>query len=302
MNSSQAIIFSVTFLAVSIVANVMLFQSNTTKADRIEEQSKALSELDAKIQNDQSQTRIQTDRIDVMDDQQHELAAIIQLLQSQITELDTQYQQTVETATLTQKQLKLSISQATQLDFELKTQKQQLAEAQKIIKNQQRLIRSSATQSENTQNIPLQTELTTLSLLINEQYNDISLTQTSTGDGVIDIPLNHLFESGTLQLNQDTDFLLTTIASSLKQFPEADIVVLGHSDARPIVSDLGTLYPTNWELSSVRASKIVNRLIELGVSDQKLTAAGRAANTPIRTEASEEAWSINRRVEIRIAP
>ena len=58
------------------------------------------------------------------------------------------------------------------------------------------------------------------------------------------------------------------------------IIVEGHTDADPIPKEIVDYFPTNWELSSARASKVVNYLIEIGVNSGKLQASGYADRWP----------------------
>ena len=58
--------------------------------------------------------------------------------------------------------------------------------------------------------------------------------------------------------------------ASSKVFAQQDdfrlIVVEGHTDSDNIPKSLQKIYPSNWELSSARASKVVNYLIDIGVN------------------------------------
>lgn len=58
------------------------------------------------------------------------------------------------------------------------------------------------------------------------------------------------------------------------------IIVEGHTDSDPIPKSLKQIFPTNWELSSARASKVVNYLIDIGVNSGKLQASGYADRWP----------------------
>tara|TARA_Y100000588_G_scaffold374952_1_gene450737 strand:+ start:910 stop:1647 length:738 start_codon:yes stop_codon:yes gene_type:complete len=64
------------------------------------------------------------------------------------------------------------------------------------------------------------------------------------------------------------------------------VVIEGHTDSDPIPEQLLEYYPTNWELSSARASKVVNYLIDIGVNSGKLQAAGYADRWP-----ADMSWS-----------
>ena len=71
----------------------------------------------------------------------------------------------------------------------------------------------------------------------------------------------------------------------------------GHTDVRPINSPL---YKNNWELSAARAISVVQYLIAKGVSPQHLVAAGFGEFQPIETEKTEEAFTRNRRIELKL--
>jgi chemotaxis protein MotB len=81
------------------------------------------------------------------------------------------------------------------------------------------------------------------------------------------------------------------------------IVVEGHTDSRPIVSGV---YPSNWELSSARASGVIRLFLDKGFSANHLTAIGYADTHPqmpertLTGELDEKALAKNRRVVIRI--
>jgi chemotaxis protein MotB len=90
------------------------------------------------------------------------------------------------------------------------------------------------------------------------------------------------FQSGSTQLHNTLVKVLELAAQ--KVLNQADdprlITVEGHTDADPIPKDLRKFFPTNWELSAARASKVVNYLIEIGVNSGKLQASGYADRWP----------------------
>ena len=71
----------------------------------------------------------------------------------------------------------------------------------------------------------------------------------------------------------------------------------GHTDVRSINSPL---YKNNWELSAARAISVGQYLIAKGVSPQHLVAAGFGEFQPIETEKTEEAFTRNRRIELKL--
>jgi chemotaxis protein MotB len=73
------------------------------------------------------------------------------------------------------------------------------------------------------------------------------------------------------------------------------IAVEGHTDSLPISTDR---YPSNWELSTARASSVVRTLAGAGVLARRFEAAGYAALHPIDSNTTDNGRSRNRRVEI----
>ena len=71
----------------------------------------------------------------------------------------------------------------------------------------------------------------------------------------------------------------------------------GHTDVRPTS---GVSFKSNWELSAARAISVVQYLISKGISPQRLAAAGFGEFQPIDTGSTEEAYSRNRRIELKL--
>jgi len=79
---------------------------------------------------------------------------------------------------------------------------------------------------------------------------------------------------------------------------EGELIVTGHTDDRPIVSDR---YRSNWDLSAARAVSLVHELIlNRAIPAENVVAAGRAETQPIASNDTEEGRAQNRRVEIAI--
>ncbi len=104
-----------------------------------------------------------------------------------------------------------------------------------------------------------------------------------------------LFASGQATLEGRAGGLLGEIAQLLNIDETHPISVEGNTDAIPIHS---SLYPSNWELSTARASTVVRFLIAHGVSASRLTAAGSAEQRPVDSNATAAGRARNRRVEI----
>jgi chemotaxis protein MotB len=104
-----------------------------------------------------------------------------------------------------------------------------------------------------------------------------------------------LFASGEAQLRPAGLPLLGEISSLLNVDQKHPITVEGNTDNQPIQS---FQYPSNWELSTARATTTLRYLIAHGIAEQRLSAAGYAALHPLATNATATGRAENRRVEI----
>jgi chemotaxis protein MotB len=120
---------------------------------------------------------------------------------------------------------------------------------------------------------------------------------SQTGRGVtVEINAKVLFEEGQAALGGEARATLGSVATLLRGEPYA-IEVEGHTDNLPIANPL---YPSNWELSTVRASSVVRLFIDSGVASGRLTAVGHAANQPVAPNSDEAGRGRNRRVVVTI--
>ncbi len=104
-----------------------------------------------------------------------------------------------------------------------------------------------------------------------------------------------LFASGQAALEGRADGLLAEIAQLLNVDQTHPISVEGNTDNVPIHS---SQFPSNWELSTARASTVVRFLIAHGVGSSRLTASGNAEQRPYDSNATAAGRARNRRVEI----
>ncbi len=103
-----------------------------------------------------------------------------------------------------------------------------------------------------------------------------------------------LFASGQAALSPRSDALLGKIAQLLQLAGGHPINVEGNTDNVPIHGQ----YPSNWELSTARASTVVRFLVEQGLAPSRLVATGYADQQPIASDATAAGRARNRRVEI----
>jgi len=113
-----------------------------------------------------------------------------------------------------------------------------------------------------------------------------------------------LFPSGQASLTVEglasIDQLATAITELERSIPPGidwALQVDGHTDVRPISSPL---FPSNWELSSARATTVVKYLISRGVSPRRLVAAGYGEFQPLEDGLTEDVLRRNRRIELKL--
>ena len=131
---------------------------------------------------------------------------------------------------------------------------------------------------------------------------------------VISISQEASFDAGSAKLKPEFQTILdelVPIINTPRNFHP--VLIEGHTDDRPIPKRLQKIFPTNWELSSARATSVVRRLIKMDVDPLRLEATGVAEFSPRKkppfprlldpswiaeTNSSPEGRAENRRVEI----
>ena len=112
-----------------------------------------------------------------------------------------------------------------------------------------------------------------------------------------------LFDSGSAEIKPEGIEVLKRVGKILKELNDKTIVVEGHTDNVPISPTLKKKYPTNWELSTSRATTVVRYLQEeVGIDPSMLKAVGLSEYRPIADNDTEEGRSRNRRIEIILNP
>ncbi|OGS90155.1 MAG: flagellar motor protein MotD [Gallionellales bacterium GWA2_59_43] len=136
-----------------------------------------------------------------------------------------------------------------------------------------------------------------LSQVMSELIDQRQVSVNQTKRGVeIDISASTLFRTGEAALQPATLNVLRQVAEVLSK-EELPIEVEGHTDDVPIAT---VQFPSNWELSSARASSVVRLLIDNGVQAKRLAVVGLASNQPLAPNDSPEGRARNRRVTITI--
>ena len=134
---------------------------------------------------------------------------------------------------------------------------------------------------------------------LNEFIEDKNLSeniviQSKEGKIYIQIRGRILFASGSAVFNEAAIPILNEIAGIIQTYSEYMINIKGHTDDIPISTQQ---FPSNWELSAVRATTVLKHMISLNIDPYRLTATGYGDLLPLVPNDSTENRAINRRVE-----
>jgi len=125
---------------------------------------------------------------------------------------------------------------------------------------------------------------------------------TQLRDGLrVNVAQDILFDSGSAALDRSGTVVLSKVATQLKKSSH-QILVIGHTDDKPIRPTLAKQYPTNWELAGARAASVVRLFADSGLSSKRLLAVSVADTQPVTSNKTEEGRARNRRIEIRLRP
>jgi len=136
--------------------------------------------------------------------------------------------------------------------------------------------------------------------LLNFEGKGLTVEQRS-GKVYVSMENKLLFKSGRWDIEPAGKQALSDLAKVLEENPDIAILIEGHTDNVPF-SPKGQL-ESNWDLSTKRATAVVNILLENErILPQNLTAAGRSEFLPIGPNSSAEGRASNRRIEVVLSP
>lgn len=117
----------------------------------------------------------------------------------------------------------------------------------------------------------------------------------------IDISDKLLFKSGKFDVTDQAKVVLGKVATVLKNQPDIEFMVEGHTDNVPYKGNVQLL--DNWDLSVKRATSVVRILQnQYGLDPMKMAAAGRGEYLPLVPNDTPENKAVNRRTRIVILP
>jgi chemotaxis protein MotB len=120
------------------------------------------------------------------------------------------------------------------------------------------------------------------------QIDERGLVVHVVSDGV-------LYDAESAALRPDGVRVLNAVAPTLVPLPNK-VRIEGHTNSVPVST--GGPYPSNWELSTDRATTVVRYLIGRGVAATRMSATGYADTQPLVPDTDPAALSVNRRVDI----
>lgn len=124
-------------------------------------------------------------------------------------------------------------------------------------------------------------------------------------DGKVYVSMENklLFESGSWTVGAEGKKAVDLVGKVLGDNPEIAVLIEGHTDNDKITGVLNGGVENNWDLSTKRATAIVNILsANAKVKKENLTAAGRSEYSPIVSNETNDGKAKNRRIEIILTP
>lgn len=115
---------------------------------------------------------------------------------------------------------------------------------------------------------------------------------------VISLREKLMFDSGEAEIHQEAKHILKDITKEIIDVPN-NTRIEGHTDNVPIGPELKSKFPTNWELSTARATNVTRYLLEtLNFPPKRISSAGYGEYQPVVDNDIEEHKAMNRRVDI----
>ncbi|MBS0009817.1 MAG: OmpA family protein [Bacteroidales bacterium] len=174
-----------------------------------------------------------------------------------------------------------------ELSHELEKRNQRLTELEQILEDQTRIVKDLKNKVSEA--------------LYGFEGDGLTVTMRN-GKVYVSLEEKLLFRTGSYNIDDNGRNALRKLAVVLKNNPDIQITIEGHTDDVPYISSGGPIQD-NWDLSVKRATTVVRVLLDgSGINPQRLTAAGRSEYLPVDNARSAEARRKNRRTEIILTP
>ncbi len=180
------------------------------------------------------------------------------------------------------------------LEMKLKSQEENLLGLQEDVRIRERKLAELTSQLQAKDSM-----MTSLKESINEALRGFSAADLTVseynGRVYVSLSQNLLFAKGSTVIDPAGKEAIRKVASVLKDHPDIQINVEGHTDSDGSAAK-------NWDLSVNRATTVVKELTRHGLDPNQVIASGRALYFPIAPNDTEENKSRNRRTEIILSP
>ncbi len=226
-----------------------------------------------------------------------------QILQADLTELNARMAEALQQNSQFQRELLVARSDRQRLEGEVASLSRQLTESNNTIVALQRELDKERVARE-ARLAQVRHTYEELVGALEEEIERGELT-ISNLEGKLTVNLLNqiLFASGETRLRDEGKKVLRSLGDVLARFPDRALQIAGHTDNVPISSNLKERYPTNWELSTARATSVIHFLQqEVGLPGDRLIAAGFSQYQPVAPNDTTEGRSRNRRIEILLVP
>ncbi len=135
--------------------------------------------------------------------------------------------------------------------------------------------------------------------LSRDELRDVDI-QVLKGVVYISLSDNMLYKTGSYEISERAGQTLAKIAKIIQDYKDYEVLIEGNTDDVPINRPN---IRNNWDLSSLRASSVVQALQnQYGVDPRRMTVGGRGEYNPVATNDTEAGRSMNRRTQIIITP
>jgi len=138
---------------------------------------------------------------------------------------------------------------------------------------------------------------------MNQEIKKGEITITQLKDKLsVNLVEKILFDSGSADIKKDGKKVLDRVAEILAKMNDKQVRVAGHTDNVPIGYRIKEKFPTNWELSTARATTVAKYLQDKGLNPNMLSASGYSEYRPVAPNDNDENKAKNRRIEIDLIP
>ncbi len=124
--------------------------------------------------------------------------------------------------------------------------------------------------------------------------NNAKVSSLNNRKIVINVRGDLFFNAGSAQFKREAMPIMDGIGNILRNSEQFDLSIGGHTDNIPISTNR---YPSNWELSAIRATTVLRYFVRGGLSPDRLKATGYGESAPLAANSTEQQRTKNRRIE-----